>query len=57
MQIHPSSQVSAYVVDTTFQPGTVPWYLHPALSIVILLLWLLLPLSLARVLFNRGDAL
>lgn len=57
MQIQPSSQVNVYVVDTTFQPGTVPWYLHPALSIVILLLWLLLPLSLARVLFNRGDTL
>ena len=53
----PNVFINAYVVDTTFSPDAVPWYLHPGLSIVILLAWLIVPLGLARFAFDRGDAL
>ncbi|RJT07037.1 ABC transporter permease subunit [Halococcus sp. IIIV-5B] len=48
--------VNAYVVDTAFADQVVPWYLHPALGVVILLGWIALPLGLAHLAFNRGDA-
>ncbi len=55
--LQPSVSTNVYVVGLTFSPGTVPWYLNPALSLVILLAWLVVPLGLARLVFARGDAL
>lgn len=56
-KLAPNISVNAFVVEAAFDGGTGPWYLHPSLSFVVLLIWLLLPLLLARGVFMRGDAL
>lgn len=55
-KLAPGVSVNAFVVEAAFDGGG-PWYLHPALSLLVLLVWLVVPLVLARCVFNRGDAL
>ncbi|MFC6964192.1 hypothetical protein ACFQJ8_21500 [Halocatena marina] len=44
-----------YVVEATFEAGAVPLYLHEISGLVVLLLWLIVPLGLARYHFERRD--
>ncbi|MUV57770.1 ABC transporter permease [Halogeometricum sp. CBA1124] len=55
-KLDPGISVNAFVVEAAFG-GSGPWYLHPALSVVVLLVWVTVPLALARRVFTRGDAL
>ncbi|ELY31441.1 ABC transporter permease subunit [Haloferax volcanii] len=55
-KLEPGVSVNAFVVEAAFDGG-VPWYLHPALSLVVLLVWAVVPVALARRAFTRGDAL
>lgn len=55
-KLAPGISVNAFVVEAAFGGGG-PWYLHPALSVVVLLVWVTVPLALARRVFTRGDAL
>ncbi|WP_363465337.1 ABC transporter permease subunit [Halogeometricum borinquense] len=57
IKLKPGTSINAFVVEAAFESGAVPWYLHPALSLVILLAWLVVPLALARRLFTKGDIL
>ncbi|RYJ08553.1 nitrite reductase [Halogeometricum borinquense] len=57
IKLKPGTGINAFVVEAAFESGAVPWYLHPALSLAILLAWLVVPLVLARRLFTRGDIL
>lgn len=50
-------EVNAYVVGPAFADAAVPWYLHPAVSVLILLGWVIGPLGLAWLWFQRGDAI
>lgn len=50
-------RVNAYVVGPAFADAAVPWYLHPAVSVLILLGWVIGPLGLAWLWFQRGDAI
>lgn len=53
--LQPGTSVNILVVDNTFEPGTVPLYLHEAGGLVILLVWGLIPLAIAYYRFNQGD--
>ncbi|MFK5605738.1 MULTISPECIES: ABC transporter permease [Haloferax] len=55
-KLEPGVSVNAFVVEAAFDGGG-PWYLHPALSLVVLLVWAVVPVALARRAFTRGDAL
>ncbi|WP_157533113.1 ABC transporter permease subunit, partial [Haloferax profundi] len=55
-KLAPGVSVNAFVVEAAFS-GSGPWYLHPALSLATLFVWLVVPLGLARWVFARGDAL
>jgi ABC-type transport system involved in multi-copper enzyme maturation permease subunit len=55
-KLAPGVSVNAFVVEAAFDGGG-PWYLHPALSLVVLLVWSVVPLVLAHRVFTRGDAL
>lgn len=44
-----------YVVEVVYKSGLVPWYLSEPLGLLILLSWILVPLSVARFWFRRGD--
>ncbi|RDI69889.1 ABC transporter permease subunit [Halopelagius longus] len=57
MKLTPGVGINAFVVESAFQGAPVPWYLHPAVGLVILLVWLIVPLGVARFAFERGDAL
>ncbi|SDR35406.1 ABC transporter permease subunit [Natronobacterium texcoconense] len=54
-EIQPNVSSNALVVDTAFDPGTVPLYLHEAGGLVILAAWGLVPLGIAYLRFDRGD--
>lgn len=54
-KLEPGVGINVYVVEATFEPGTVPFYLHEVSGLVVLLLWLVVPLGLARYRFERGD--
>lgn len=54
-KLAPGVSVNAFVVEAAFDGGG-PWYLHPALSLVVLLVWVVVPVALARRVFTRGDA-
>ncbi|ELZ95954.1 nitrite/nitrate reduction protein [Haloferax mucosum ATCC BAA-1512] len=56
-KLAPGQFINAFVVEAAFESGTAPWYLHPALSIVILLTWIAVPMALSRRVFNNGDVL
>ncbi|WP_303652365.1 ABC transporter permease [Halorubrum laminariae] len=55
-KLAPGVSVNAFVVEAAFDGGS-PWYLHPSLSLVVLLIWVVVPMALARRVFTRGDAL
>jgi len=55
-KLAPGVSVNAFVVEAAFDGGS-PWYLHPALSLVVLLIWVVVPMAIARRVFTRGDAL
>lgn len=55
-KLAPGVSVNAFVVEAAFG-GPGPWYLHPVGSILVLLVWLAVPLGLARRVFTRGDAI
>lgn len=42
------------IVDTTFN-GNAPFYLHPWFSLIFLLCWLVVPLAIALIDFERSD--
>ncbi|ARS91115.1 ABC transporter permease subunit [Natrarchaeobaculum aegyptiacum] len=54
-ELQPGTGVNVLVVDTTFDSGTVPWYLHESGGLVILFAWGLVPLAIAYYRFDRGD--
>lgn len=56
IKLTPDVAVNAFVVKSAFG-GTGPWYLHPLLSVVVLLVWMVVPMALACRVFSRGDAL
>jgi hypothetical protein len=56
IKLEPAVSVNAFVVEAAFG-GAGPWYLHPAVSLVVMLVWSVVPLVLARRVFTRGDAL
>lgn len=51
----PNVNTNVLVVETTFDPGTVPPYLHEAGGLLVLAAWGLVPLAIAYYRFNRGD--
>ncbi|WP_284010378.1 ABC transporter permease [Haloarcula pelagica] len=51
----PGSNINALVVETTFDAGAIPFYLQEWVAVLVLLVWLLGPLGLARYAFERGD--
>ncbi|MFP8952035.1 ABC transporter permease subunit [Natrialbaceae archaeon A-arb3/5] len=53
--LEPNVSSNVLVVDNTFDPGTVPLYLHEAGGLIILAIWGLVPLSIAYYRFDRGD--
>lgn len=53
--LQPGTSVNVLVVDTVFEPGAVPWYLHEAGGLLVLLTWGLVPLAIAYYRFDRGD--
>lgn len=55
-KLAPGVAVNAFVVEAAFDGGS-PWYLHPALCLVVLLVWAVTPVALARRVFTSGDAL
>lgn len=55
-KLAPGVSVNAFVVEAAFDGGG-PWYLHPVLSLAVLLVWVVVPVVLARRVFSRGDAL
>lgn len=55
-KLQPQVSTNAYVVEATFEPGTVPPYLHEAFGVLVLLAWGVVPLAVARYRFTRGDA-
>ncbi|WP_264556269.1 ABC transporter permease [Halocatena marina] len=55
MKLQPRIGVNVYVVEATFEAGAVPLYLHEISGLVVLLLWLIVPLGLARYHFERRD--
>jgi hypothetical protein len=54
-ELQPQVSTNALVVEATFQPGTVPVYLHEPVGVLVLLVWLVVPLGLPRFAFSRGD--
>ncbi len=56
-KLQPNVTTNAYVVEATFPPEGVPLYLHESLGLVVLLVWFVVPLAVARYRFTRGDAL
>jgi ABC-type transport system involved in multi-copper enzyme maturation permease subunit len=55
-QLQPNVTTNAYVVEAAFPPGSVPLYLHESLGLVLLFVWFVVPLGIARYRFTRGDA-
>lgn len=53
--LQPDTSSNVLVVDNTFDPGTVPLYLHEAGGLLILAAWGLVPLAVAYYRFDRGD--
>lgn len=47
----------ALVAESAFGDAPMPWYLHPAVGVAILLAWVVVPLGVAHRRFARGDAL
>ncbi|MFC6940627.1 ABC transporter permease subunit [Salinirubellus sp. GCM10025818] len=54
-KFQPQVYANAYVVEATFPPESVPFYLHEAFSLLVLPAWIVVPLGLARYRFTRGD--
>jgi ABC-type transport system involved in multi-copper enzyme maturation permease subunit len=54
--LQPNVSTNAFVVEATFSPEAVPPYLHESLGLVVLLAWFVVPLTVARYRFTRGDA-
>jgi ABC-type transport system involved in multi-copper enzyme maturation permease subunit len=54
-ELQPQVSTNALVVEATFQPGTVPGYLHESVGVLVLLAWLVIPFGFARFVFSRGD--
>lgn len=55
-KLQPQVFTNVYVVEATFPPESVPFYLHEAFGLLVLLAWIVVPLGLARYRFTRGDA-
>jgi len=49
------TSINVYAVESAFQGQTPPAYLHEASGLVVLLIWLVVPLGLARYRFQRSD--
>lgn len=49
------TSITIYAVESAFQGQTPPAYLHEASGLVVLLVWLIVPLGLARYRFQRSD--
>lgn len=54
-ELEPNVSTGAYVVETSFDPGTIPFYLHEAGGLLILLAWAVVPILIASSVFTRGD--
>lgn len=54
-ELTPGNGTDALVVEAAFQAGSEPFYLHPALAVGILLLWIAIPAVVARHRFRRAD--
>ena len=54
-ELQPQVSTNAFVVEATFPSGTVPVYLHEAVSLAVLAVWAVVPIALARSRFTRGD--
>lgn len=50
-----TSTPSALIVDAAFDPGTEPIYLHEAGGLLVLLAWMIVPITIALIQFSRGD--
>ncbi|MEY7851249.1 ABC transporter permease [Natrarchaeobius sp. A-rgal3] len=53
--LQPGRSSNALAVGEAFDPGTAPLYLHEAGGIVILVAWIVIPLSIAYYRFDEGD--
>ncbi|MBV0903019.1 ABC transporter permease [Haloarcula salina] len=49
------TSISVFVVEAAFETTPVPFYLHEVTGFVVLVVWLVVPLGVARYLFERGD--
>jgi len=49
------TSINVYAVESAFQGQTPPAYLHEIYGLVVLLVWLVVPLGLARYHFQRSD--
>jgi ABC-type transport system involved in multi-copper enzyme maturation permease subunit len=49
------TSINVYAVESAFQGQTPPAYLHEASGLVVLVVWLVVPLGLARYRFQRSD--
>ena len=56
-RLQPGVSINAFVVEAAFEGTPVPWYLHPVVSLLVLLVWFVVPLGLARYVFEWGDAI
>lgn len=54
-ELTPGNTTDTLVVEAAFQAGSEPFYLHPALAVVILLLWIAIPAFVASHRFRRAD--
>lgn len=51
----PGTYTNALTVGSAFPDGGVPLYLHESLAVLVLVLWCVVPLAVARRRFERGD--
>lgn len=54
-KLKPATNTNILVVDATFPPHQIPWYLQQVVGLGILLAWIVIPLAVARYRFSRGD--
>lgn len=54
-KLHTPTHINVYVVEAAFETKPIPVYLHEISGLVVLMLWLVVPLGLARYRFERSD--
>jgi len=54
-ELRPGHNTNVLVVESTFQAGSAPFYLHPAFAVGIFLLWIVIPAAVASYQFRRAD--